>query len=96
MLFLPVLGLVVYWIVRGSHSGGGEIPHPPSTDPLPGTVAELDRWRSAGLVTDDRHGRERRIRGNPEAIRRAQTLLDGFERLWRGRIDRLDALLADD
>ena len=53
VLFLPVLGLVVYWIVRGSHSGGGEIPHPPSTDPLPGTVAELDRWRSAGLVTDE-------------------------------------------
>ncbi|MCY1658273.1 metalloregulator ArsR/SmtB family transcription factor [Dietzia sp. SL131] len=50
----------------------------------------------AGLVTDGRHGRERRIRGNPEAIRRAQTLLDGYERLWRGRIDRLDALLADD
>ncbi|MFN3339656.1 MAG: ArsR/SmtB family transcription factor [Dietzia sp.] len=50
----------------------------------------------AGLVTDDRHGRERRIRGNPEAIRRAQNLLDGYERLWRGRIDRLDALLADD
>ena len=47
-------------------------------------------------MTDDRRGRERRIRGNPEAIRRAQTLLDGFERLWRGRIDRLDALLADD
>lgn len=50
----------------------------------------------AGLVTDDRHGRERRIRGNPEAIRRAQSLLDGFERLWRGRIARLDALLAED
>ena len=50
----------------------------------------------AGLVTNHRHGRERRIRGNPEAIRRAQNLLDGYERLWRGRIDRLDALFADD
>lgn len=50
----------------------------------------------AGLVSNHRRGRERRIRGNPDAIRTAQSLLDGFERLWRGRIDRLDALLATD
>lgn len=50
----------------------------------------------AGLVTKHRSGRERRIRGNPEAIRKAQKLLNAYERLWRGRIDRLDALLAED
>lgn len=50
----------------------------------------------AGLVTKHRSGRERRIRGNPEAIRKAQELLNAYERLWRGRIDRLDALLAED
>ncbi|GFZ96405.1 ArsR/SmtB family transcription factor [Nesterenkonia alkaliphila] len=50
----------------------------------------------AGLVTKHRNGRERRIRGNPDAIRKAQTLLNAYERLWRGRIDRLDALLAED
>lgn len=50
----------------------------------------------AGLISDHRRGRERRIRGNPEAIRTAQRLLDGYEALWRGRIDRLDALLAED
>lgn len=50
----------------------------------------------AGLVDHHRSGRERRIRGNPDAIRTAQNLLDGYERLWRGRIDRLDALLAED
>ena len=50
----------------------------------------------AGLVTDNRIGRERRIRGNPETLRTAQNLLAGFEDLWRGRIDRLDALLAED
>ncbi|WP_150460186.1 ArsR/SmtB family transcription factor [Nesterenkonia ebinurensis] len=48
----------------------------------------------AGLVTKHRNGRERRIRGNPEAIRKAQTLLNAYERIWQGRIDRLDALLA--
>ena len=50
----------------------------------------------AGLIIDHRRGRERRVRGNPEAIRTAQRLLDGYESLWRGRIDRLDALLAED
>lgn len=53
VLFLPVLGLVVYLLVRGSHSDGGEVPHPmPSAAPS-GAVADLDRWRSAGLVTDE-------------------------------------------
>lgn len=50
----------------------------------------------AGLVRHHRAGRERRISGNPDAIRTAQSLLDGYERLWRSRIDRLDALLAED
>ncbi|MCW4354244.1 metalloregulator ArsR/SmtB family transcription factor [Hoyosella sp. YIM 151337] len=50
----------------------------------------------AGLVTKHPHGRERQVRGNPEMIRRAQALLDRYEQIWRGRIDRLDALLAED
>jgi DNA-binding transcriptional ArsR family regulator len=50
----------------------------------------------AGLVTKHPNGRERIIRGNPEMIRRAQALLDRYEAMWRARIDRLDALLADD
>ena len=50
----------------------------------------------AGLVTKRPHGRERWVRGNPEAIRRAQALLDRYEQIWRARIDRLDALLAED
>lgn len=50
----------------------------------------------AGLVTKHPHGRERLVRGNPETIRRAQALLDQFEQLWRSRIDRLDALFAED
>lgn len=50
----------------------------------------------AGLVTKEPHGRERLVRGNPDAIRRAQSLLDRYEQIWRGRIARLDALLAED
>lgn len=50
----------------------------------------------AGLITKHPQGRERLVRGNPETIRRAQALLDQFEALWRDRVARLDALLADD
>ncbi|QLQ11098.1 MAG: winged helix-turn-helix transcriptional regulator [Nocardioidaceae bacterium] len=49
----------------------------------------------AGLVTKHPRGRERIVRGNPEAIRRAQQLLNTYEQIWRGRIDRLDALLEE-
>ncbi|KQX69765.1 helix-turn-helix transcriptional regulator [Angustibacter sp. Root456] len=56
-------------------------------------VAVLER---AGLVTKEPQGRERLVRGNPTAIQRAQALLDSYEQLWRERISRLDALLADD
>jgi DNA-binding transcriptional ArsR family regulator len=50
----------------------------------------------AGLVTKRARGRERIVRGNPAQIQQAQALLDSYEQLWRARIDRLDALLADD
>src|SRR5664279_4696807 len=50
----------------------------------------------AGLVTKRPNGRERIVRGNPDMIRRAQALLDSYEQIWQARIDRLDALLAQD
>ena len=50
----------------------------------------------AGLVTKEPRGRERIVRGDPATIARAQKLLDAYADLWRSRIDRLDALLADD
>ena len=51
--------------------------------------------QAAGLVTKHPHGRERIVRGNPEAIRRAQSLLDRYEQIWTERVGRLDALLSD-
>ncbi|QHC57485.1 metalloregulator ArsR/SmtB family transcription factor [Rathayibacter sp. VKM Ac-2760] len=48
------------------------------------------------LVSKRPLGRERLVRADPERLRAAQRLLDGFEEIWRGRIDRLDALLAAD
>ena len=50
---------------------------------------------SADLVTKRRQGRERLVRGNPDTLRDAQALLDGYALIWQGRISRLDALLAD-
>lgn len=50
----------------------------------------------AGLVTKEPRGRERIVRGNPDAIRRAQSLLDRYEQIWRSRVERLDALLAEE
>lgn len=49
----------------------------------------------AELVTKEARGRERIVRGNPAQIQRAQALLDSYEQLWRARIERLDALLAE-
>ncbi|CAN5149098.1 ArsR/SmtB family transcription factor [Lacisediminihabitans sp. H27-G8] len=50
----------------------------------------------AELVTKQRRGRERMVRGDLARIRQAQRLLDQFEQLWRSRIDQLDALLDED
>jgi DNA-binding transcriptional ArsR family regulator len=56
-------------------------------------VAVLER---AGLITKERSGRRKVIRTQVEAVRRAQALLDEFEVLWRGRIDRMSDLIADE
>jgi DNA-binding transcriptional ArsR family regulator len=51
---------------------------------------------SAGLVTKRRHGREQLVTGNIDTIRRAARLLDELETLWRARVGRMDAILAED
>ena len=54
-------------------------------------VAVLER---AGLVTKERNGRRKVVRTNMEALRLARGLLDEYEALWRGRIDRMTDLIA--
>jgi DNA-binding transcriptional ArsR family regulator len=51
---------------------------------------------AAHLIVKRAEGRERLVRADPAMIARARALLDRFEELWRSRIDRLDALLAED
>jgi DNA-binding transcriptional ArsR family regulator len=55
-------------------------------------VAILER---AGLVTKERIGRRKIVRTNVEGLRVARNLLDRYEELWRGRIERMTALVAD-
>lgn len=50
---------------------------------------------AAGLIVKRAEGRERLVRADPAMIARARALLARYEELWRSRIDRLDALLAE-
>jgi DNA-binding transcriptional ArsR family regulator len=53
-------------------------------------VAVLER---AGLVTKHRVGRRKVVRARIDGVRQAQDLLDGYEALWRGRIDRMAVVI---
>ena len=50
---------------------------------------------AAQLIVKRAEGRERLVRADPAMIARARALLSRYEELWRSRIDRLDALLAE-
>jgi len=54
-------------------------------------VAVLER---AGLVTKERRGRRKVIRTDMERLRLARGLLDHYETLWRGRVDRMTDLIT--
>ena len=55
-------------------------------------VAILER---AGLVTKERIGRRKVVRASLDGVRVARRLLDQYEELWRGRIDRMTELVTD-
>jgi DNA-binding transcriptional ArsR family regulator len=50
----------------------------------------------AGLVTKRRTGRQQLVRGNVATIREVHRMLDQLEAVWRGRIDRIGEILADE
>jgi DNA-binding transcriptional ArsR family regulator len=55
-------------------------------------VTVLER---AALVTKSRKGREQLVRADVTTLRRAAQLLDEYERIWRGRNDRIEEILAE-
>ena len=56
-------------------------------------VAVLER---AGLVSKQRIGRRKVVRTDLDGLRAARRLLDHYEELWRGRIDRMTDLITED
>lgn len=50
----------------------------------------------ARLITKRAEGRVRLVSADPAALAKVQELLRTYEDLWRGRIDRLDAILLED
>jgi DNA-binding transcriptional ArsR family regulator len=56
-------------------------------------VAVLEK---AGLLTKRRSGREQLASGDVEAVRSVASLLTELEQVWRGRIARIDELIAAD
>ena len=55
-------------------------------------IAILER---AGLVTKRRTGRRKVVRTNLAGLIAARRLLDRYEELWRGRVDRMTQLITD-
>lgn len=55
-------------------------------------VAVLER---AHLVTKTRRSREQLVRGDVDTLRAATRLLEQYEEIWRGRIGRIEEILAD-
>ncbi len=55
-------------------------------------VAVLER---AGLLTKRRIGREALASGDVEAVRSVGSMLADLEQIWRGRISRIDDLIAE-
>jgi DNA-binding transcriptional ArsR family regulator len=56
-------------------------------------VAVLEK---AGLLTKRRSGREQLASGDVQAVRSVTAMLTELEQLWRGRIARIDVLIAED
>lgn len=54
-------------------------------------VAVLDK---AGLITKRRSGREQLASGDVEAVRSVASMLTELEQIWRGRVSRIDELIA--
>lgn len=85
---------IVLRTLQGEHSVSGLARlYPMSFAAVHKHVAVLE---AAGLVRKRRNGRESIVTGDVETIRGAARLLDQLEHLWRGRIDRIGELLADD
>ena len=63
---------------------------------LPAVVQHVQVLEAAGLVTTQKAGRVRTCTIAPEALRGAEHWITERRTTWERRLDRLDALLAED
>ena len=85
---------IVVRTLSGEHSVSGLARlYPMSFAAVQKHVAVLE---AAGLVTKRRQGREVVVAGNVDTIRQASRVLEQLEAVWRGRIDRIGEILAED
>src|ERR687886_679705 len=85
---------IVVRTLSGEHSVSGLARlYPMSFAAVQKHVAVLE---AAGLVTKRRQGREVGVAGNVDTVREASSVLEQLETVWRGRIDRIGEILAED
>lgn len=77
--------------MTGAHSVSALARHyPMSFAAVQKHVAVLE---AVGLVRKERRGRERLVRTDAPRLRAAARVLDELEAIWRGRVERMDALI---
>lgn len=67
----------------------------PLTMSLPAVLQHLQMLEASGLVRSEKKGRVRTCRIEPQALRTAEGWMTEQRALWEGRLDRLEAFLAD-
>jgi DNA-binding transcriptional ArsR family regulator len=87
----PVRRAILVRLARGEASVG-ELAKPFEIS-LPAISRHLKVLERASLITNERHGKERRCALKPQALTAAREWLDFHERFWSGSLDRLDAHL---
>jgi DNA-binding transcriptional ArsR family regulator len=61
----------------------------------PAVSQHLAVLRGVGLVSEERHGRERRYHLHPERLDEVRKWMHTLERFWDDRLDRLDRHLEE-
>jgi DNA-binding transcriptional ArsR family regulator len=85
-------------ILRRCAVGESSITHLATTYPM--SFAAVQKHVTvlvrAGLVTKERRKREQLVRTEAAAVGRARQVLDELEATWRGRIERMSDVLAEE
>ena len=62
---------------------------------LPSVMQHLKKLEDGGLITTEKRGRTRICAANPQALSTASDWLARQRAVWEGRLDRLEAYLAE-